>query len=404
MSHTLSIGLLTSQWHIRDISETKKSIKSQLDEIYKKSGKKGRLEEIVQGIRKYENSSSSKEMLKLYIYIVSALVHQTKYGGFNKPQIKKLVDLAYSILQIQGIQPQTSKLGVLYGELHLAISQVYRTFGEHWEALWEQQISDQLSKKSPVGGLDFQSMSKGFRALRLGQAYRAINLLNEVDLNNLATRQANLVQLSIIKAFRLSGQNEKAQTAIETFQNGLDRHVFNADLRQELDWEVFCLKASQESDLSSMVRSVKINGSHYQAAYIAEAFLWSHSVSKRKWLGTISKMQTIARKKDLRPRDLGFFLTAVLEFEKCQDSVIPFVIRLKNLGGILGQTNKFVSIDRELLFYVAATRWLAKNHSHDLAEATLCEYQGLSLKLSNGKSQDTLNIASDLMERNWFRG
>ena len=115
-------------------------------------------------------------------------------------------------------------------------------------------------------------------------------------------------------------------------------------------------------------------------------------------------MQTIARKKDLRPRDLGFFLTAVLEFEKCQDSVIPFVIRLKNLGGILGQTNKFVSIDRELLFYVAATRWLAKNHSHDLAEATLCEYQGLSLKLSNGKSQDTLNIASDLMERNWFRG
>ena len=68
----------------------------------------------MRGIKARETSSDSKDMLFLYIFIVSALIHHKNWGGLNNQQIKKLVGLAYSILQIRGIQPETSTLGFLW--------------------------------------------------------------------------------------------------------------------------------------------------------------------------------------------------------------------------------------------------------------------------------------------------
>ena len=131
--------------------------------------------------------------------------------------------------------------------------------------------------------------------------------------------------------------------------------------------------------------------------------MWSQAVRLRNWSQSLPKAQTMARKKELQAKNLGFFLKATLEFENCLETCIPFVSRLNNLGKILDQTNRFVAIDRELLFYVASVRWLAKNHSYQLAEATLNQYEALNLKLSDGRSKDVLNIAGDLYSRFWYK-
>ena len=56
-------------------------------------------------------------------------------------------------------------------------------------------------------------------------------------------------------------------------------------------------------------------------------------------------------------------------------------------------------IDKELLTWAAAARWLARSKAHDFAILAINEYRALSLRLSNGECMDVLGVANDLMER-----
>ena len=387
-------------WSLKNIQMVKDEVKETLDCRTGQNSKK-RLDAIMQGIRGLETSSDPKGLLYLYVYIMSALVHQSRFGGLSSKQIRKLKELAFTILKVQNINPQTSKLGVLFGELHLAISLVYRSSGEHWAALWEEQISDQLCRKNPVGGVGFQSISKGMRALRVGQGTRAIGFFCTSMKQNLNRQQIELANIGLVRSLRLSGKIGQCEEVIQKFLS--DKSIGSAVYHQELVWEHTCLKASKEKSLDEMVELIKPKNSHNRATYMVEAFLWSLAIRERHWVQSVPKIQTISRKEGLQARNLGFFLKAAYELETCNATFIPIVTRLNNLGKILSTTNRFVAIDRELLFLVASVRWLAKNQSFKLAEATLNEYEGLSLKLSDGRTNDVLNLAEDLFERPWYK-
>ena len=167
-----------------------------------------------------------------------------------------------------------------------------------------------------------------------------------------------------------------------------------------MGWELLCLAAGA-GDLGPMMASVQRGAPHHAAVYLAEAFLWAHSVRELSHVARLPKMQTLARKKELRPGELGFFLKAALQIESCYDQEVPYTLRLKALGPVLAGMAALVSIDRELLVQLAATRWLARQHATTLAATTLGEYQGTSLKLSLGSTGDVLGVAGDLLEKDW---
>ncbi len=170
----------------------------------------------------------------------------------------------------------------------------------------------------------------------------------------------------------------------------------------ELHWERLCVTASCYQDLEPMILAVQRKGSHYQAVYVLESYLWAMSWPQRKWLDRLAKVSTVARNKTLRAKEVGFFLKAALCLEECSDSNIPLIVRIKALGNILKERNQFLAVDREMLFLVASSRWLAKSHSPTLAATVLGEYEGTSFKISRGKSNDSLNVASDLFSRSWY--
>lgn len=388
-----------STWQIKQIEKAKLQVKNELDNAFRVGGVKARFARIMAGIRQNEGAFNPDQLLLLFIYIVSALVHHARYEGLSQSQISRLINLAYTVLQIQGIQPETSSLSFLYGELHLALSQIYRLEGKNWTAAWEQQLSYMLSRRNPPGGEAFQLLSQGMCSLRLGHAVNAYAKFDLADNDTMSAGNLEKAKIGKIRALRLSGHYDKAKNFIRLVK--LDNRFSKAGMR-EIAWEQLCLEASITNDLTEIISSVQRKGQHYEAVYIVEAFLWARAVSKRHWCDRLPKMQTIARKKDLGARDLGFFLKAATAFEECNEKIIPFVTRLKKLGVLLEKTHLFSSIDRELLFYLAAARWLARNRLPTLATLALWEYKGLSLKLSDGRSADVLNLAKDLLQRPWF--
>lgn len=70
---------------------------------------------------------------------------------------------------------------------------------------------------------------------------------------------------------------------------------------------------------------------------------------------------------------------------------------------LINSVPEVISVDIELLIWLAATRCLARLHASELAVLCLAKYEALSRILSNGNSRDGLGIAADLYEFDWYK-
>lgn len=386
-------------WHKERIEREKSAIKAYLDRKYGDSPK-GQLRMLLESIKTLKDQSTPLQRLRCYIYIVSTLLHHKQHKDLTYSQIGRLLELGEAILKLQGIRPRSSKLSFLYGELHLAASQIYRQTGAHWKAAWEQQIATYLSQRAPCGGKSFQSLSLAIRALRLGHAKVAIQRLTDAEAKGgLSQRSLVRGRIEHCKALRLSGRLEESLILVA-------KTLAFSDLTREekldLKWERLCTSAIRTENIDLLVESVLPKGSHHDDAYILEAFLWIRATRSRKWLRRFPKLRKMGfESRDVR-KTFGFLYECILAFEKCYDSQIPVISRLKILGKILSQVQKLQVMEKELLVWAAASRWLARIKADALASLSLSEYESLSLRLSGGTQRDALGILSDALVRSWF--
>lgn len=385
-------------WRSSSIDSVKAEIKRELDALMKKDGEAAKLKYASRRIDELAQSSDQESQLRCFVYVMSVLVHQERYGGLSHAQIRKIVDISQSILMLQGIKAGTSKLSYLHGELHLVLSQIYRKSGEHWLALWEQQLSTYASARAKVGGKGFEMLSAANRNLRLGLAHIAIGQFAEAEKEKVEGSSFEKARLGRIKATRLAGELGEAQ---ELCHATVTDHVkdFSEGGQLELAWEEHSLIAQRENNPSSLINASKRGKPHYQSVFLLETFLWLKAHRSTLWLKQVSSIKTLARNKDLKPQDLGFFFQACLELERATDEAISPMVRLESLGYLISNTKHLLTIDRELLLWVAVIRWLIQNNRMMLVESALGEYQSLSLKLTSGKSRDVMNTAEDLIEK-----
>jgi hypothetical protein len=60
--------------------------------------------------------------------------------------------------------------------------------------------------------------------------------------------------------------------------------------------------------------------------------------------------------------------------------------------------HEVLTVDKELLVWAAAARWLGRNRVRVLADAARLSYEALCLRLSGGRSHDTLGLELGVSE------
>lgn len=385
-------------WHISQIEAVKKAVKTSLDDAMTQGGVSARLKKIFEEIHLLEDRASPEDHLRLVVCVISAFVHHERYGGVSSSQIERLTTLAYGVLRLHGVRSETSRVSVLYGELHLALCQIHRKHGRHWAASWEQHMAHYLSRVNPPGGAAFQALSLGLRAHRLGHMRRADSELLVAEQGPLEVSHLELARISRVRTLRLSARYDEAHVLITaTLANPMTPR-----LASEVAWEKICLEAARQQDLAPMIKAVRKGGSHHSAVYMTEAYFWALCSHDSRWLERLPKMSTLGRNPKHEARSMGLFFEVAVKIEEIHNEDVPFVMRLKILGSLLENAATFSALDRELLLYLAATRWLARNRQYKLAATCLWEYKGSCLKLSDGVSSDVLGLAEDLLARPWF--
>ena len=387
-------------WNHTLITKVKSEVKAELDGLSSGTNSKQKSSYLQRQMQILQESLDSQDLLRLFVVIVSSLLQQKKSHFWSSNQIEKMVESAYKILQMQKISPEKSTLGYLYGEINLALSQLYRSSGDHFAAAWQQQLSHHLVKQTSPSLQSFQNLASGIRFFRLGQIPAAKTAFVSAIAGDLPRRQRELAQINLLRCMRILELDDQHH---EESARYLQNSQIESEYWRELNWEVDCLQVARSGDLSTLVEKAKKMRGDLETWLLLEAILRSYADSKRRWRTELPKTTTLLRRKDNNLSAKDQLVRALKCLENCYDSSIPLVFRLRELGMILQYPDKFTSREYLWLFWVAASRWLAKSHAPDLAAMIFRQYRGDSFANTGGKKADVLRIAGDLSTRAWAK-
>lgn len=91
-----------SSWGKPEVTRLKDKVKRELDDAFAKGGSIGRRRYIQKHIAGLADDSAPLVQLERYVYVMSALMHQERYGGFTRQQIRQLAAIAGGIREIPG--------------------------------------------------------------------------------------------------------------------------------------------------------------------------------------------------------------------------------------------------------------------------------------------------------------
>jgi hypothetical protein len=233
-------------------------------------------------------------------------------------------------------------------------------------------------------------------------AWRIASYYEQAERGSPPRLRLEKARIGRMRTLRLKGEREAARELADETEK---RFELSVDAAREVAWEKLCLDLSPSFDLKAMLAVTGRGQSHYGAAYIVEAWLWTRAVASDVWKKRIVTIRYLARKKSgVKPQALGTVYDLALALERCEDPHAPLGKSLKDLGKHLGRADRILSLDHELLIWVAAARWLARIESHTQAALALGRYKVLSLMLSHGKHPDVLGCAADLLTAPWANG
>lgn len=389
------------RWTTEKVNAAKSEIKALLSTAKMNQVPEKRLAECFRLINHFQSNSSGEAHLRLFVAVVSTLFHHAKYGGLGGTQVAQLKDLAIGILHLVGVQQEGSPLSYLYAEVYSAASQIFWQDGQHWQSMWEQYLAWRSALHShKSSGIDdaFYQYGMAARLLRSGDLTLALEMAEAAE--NLPMNEDIKARLLVLRLriLRLSGRPKDFQRTLKLAKEAPlpDSH------RLELDWEVACMGATAQFDLSQMRRCIHTKSGHFGTpAYIVEWILWELCLASKDRAAQIPKLSTIKRSKKIARTRVNPLLSVAQAIQDSYDSDLSLSVRLEAMGKLLGAVDKLTAVDHELLCWLAAARAIQSMQLRDAALISVClsRYKSLSLRLTSGKSKDGLGLAGDLLTK-----
>ncbi|MFW7382096.1 MAG: hypothetical protein ACOH5I_25040 [Oligoflexus sp.] len=389
----------SSPWSLSEIDQIRREVRSLLDSKAQTGQEK--LEILLNEIARLEGVRDRLGYLRRYSCIMFSLIHHERQGGLSKKRITDLSDIAFAILKVNHIEASRSSLSFLYGDLFRITSQIFLKEGRLWQSAWVYQLACQFTSRNPYENKGKIDLSLGLRTLELGHAQLAIQLFQQAESNGLRGGDWERNRIGWLRSLRLSHRLQEASKLWQTTTD--EAKELSTDCKLELEWERICLDLSSTQDLTKMFQCVKKGKPHFINSYLIEAFFWSRAVAKTSWFDKIPKMKTLYKTSSLDMKSAGLFYKLAQALEDAYDQSIPLRIRLEQMGPLLEQIPSLRNVDKQLLAWAAATRWLARCQAYRFAVLSFAEYRSLSLRLSSGQTEDVLGIGSDLFTKSWNR-
>ncbi len=386
-------------WSRAKIDEIKAEIKAELDQVASEKDEEQAVRAALHRLSMFADDPDSEAQLRVYIYIVSALVRFHRCDkGLTLSQVQNLVDRAYMSLKIMRVRLENRRIRFLYGDLHEIVSQIQRRHGEHFRAAWEQQLAIRLYRDANERSEDFQAHNAGVRALRLGTVDYAIELFAAAEQNASDDLAALSAAFGWIRANRLAGHLAEAKAKLKEVQGRCEEAEH---LKLDWQWESALLELQETGDLTNIARMVGRDRSHFVAKYVTQAMLLGHANLSLKVQETLPSAQTVKRSRVIDASAHGPILQVISLLDQLYDSDYGFDARLQKLGKALTRLHELDNIEQELWAWLAATRWLVRSRLWGLARISLAEYHARSLRLTQGRNDDVLNLGADLRGRQW---
>lgn len=379
-------------WTQEEIVAKKRQVKASLSSF---PSKRERLAFILNAISESEKTGGKETKLEAYVLVMSALVHHERHGGLTARQIIGIVELGRGILRLHGVDPETSRVSHVWGDLYSVHAQICLRAGRHWEAAWQLELASRYAGDETRDRRGKVKLAFARQALRQGHAYLAKKQLDELDSSQYADPTRERARLHSTILTRLQGDYD---TASELAKKALSNSELDQRMRAEYRWEEVCIVASRDSNLLPMLNSVRRGGEHFEANYILEAALWCLSMREKRWLEQMPGIASLQRNKMLRPGQSTALYKFVETILACYDSDIPMPIRLEKLGEQLSDIAQMSTIELEALCWLAAGKWLFRIKSENLASLVLGEYQSASMRLTEGSCSDCLNLAEGISQ------
>ncbi len=377
-------------WTEAEINASKHRIKDELDQRQNQGGPEARQQLILDRLKEYESSQNPDQLLDLFVYLVSALVHHSRYPFLNPSRYDKLLEHARTILQSQGIREGRSRVSFLHGELHFIQSQIERQEGRHWTAAWHQFMGYHATRGEPPGGEGFQKLALGHRSMRLGHTRLARSYLEQAE-PLLKGELLERCRLSLLICLRLLGDKDSAKDRLESLRHQVG---ISDETIRELDWEQALTSFIENHDLLPLLMLTKKGEACYRTSYLVELSLLSMSTSSRQWMDRVPKLENLRRRKDLEVPRHDLFLGLARALQEAYDADRPLNQRLQKVGESLSLAPGLFNVEKELLYWAAAARWLLRCRSEDLGALALAEYEARSLLTSDGRTRDSFAVFS----------
>jgi hypothetical protein len=375
-------------------------IKEEVKEALAKIAPDERLEYIGTETKLLENRTEPEDLIRHFVLLIHLLLIGTKSQSLRQNEVRQLSKKAYSLLLLAGIKPGNSLLSNLYGELHLALAQNSRHAGRHIDAFWQQQLAMVQSRRAPVGGEVFQNINLGIRAERLGHFQLSSSFFRSALEAATQPQDLSKIRIHLLRQARITGDWESFEATARQIENsdGVDQGALD-----ELHWERCLKQYLTEHSTDTLLAALRRDSPQYDLSYIAEAKLLSFAVQSSDLSANLAKISTYQKNLGLRKAARDSRIDIITGFESAYDGDTPFAIRLRDLGEVLQRVAELPTIDLELLTWLAAARWLARNNNFEMAKFCVAEYQAICLRITAGASPDPTGLISDLVGRSWLQ-
>lgn len=367
-------------WNEQQVNTAKARIKATIEA---QPDLDARLHMILQQVMGTSTKTSPEIRLDRYVWAIYALIHHQSYGGLSQRQIDHVSDLAELLILAQGTTAQNTRLPQLFSDLYSMRSSIFKKEGRHWIAAWELIKGGRLlDEKKPLQLSRFQlNASRGL--LRLGSPSICLTFLDAAAATATDPMLRLQMVLTKVMAFRLS---MKLEAAKELIQKHLTLDIAPA-FRLEFEWHLACIEVQESQQLSSMLNLIKSGRPHGITEYVLEAILWGLVTKSKQWIPLLPPAHALARRKNMELNSKDPLFRCVMVIQQCYNGDNALKVRLQDLGRALEESQQIIGIDREILVWLAAIRWLERIKADTYADLAKLKYTSLVDLVSDGRKE-----------------